>query len=77
MKRLLRRNLEGVVCYIPGISSVHKAMEYEDVKQWAVRGENGNVYPILYHPESFQPPKSILFLARGEGGTLHASEELE
>lgn len=65
MKRLLRRHVAATVCYIPGISPLHESFEYEDVRQWAVRADDGAVYPILYDPDSFQPPKRIVFVARG------------
>lgn len=77
LKRWLRKDQAGVVCYIPGISRPHREMEYEDVKQWAIRAQNGSIYPILYHPESFQPPKGIRFRGRGHGGTLEPGEHLE
>jgi hypothetical protein len=75
--RFLRAPLRGVVCYIPGPSPKHSELEYEDVLQWAVRTEDGSVYPILYDPDNFQPPKRIRFVGRGEAGTLDPREGLE
>jgi len=77
MKRFLRRDLEGKVCYLPGISPRHDELEYEDVKQWAIRTDDGSVYPILYDPENFQPPKRIVFVARTDDQGLQPSEVLE
>jgi hypothetical protein len=76
MKRFLRRAQDGLVCYIPGISQRHPELEYEDVRQWAVKTNDGSVYPILYHPESFQPPKGIEFLGRTNEPGLSVEEEL-
>jgi hypothetical protein len=77
MKRILRSDIEGVVCYIPGISERHPEMEYADVQQWAIRADDGAVYPILYDPAHFQPPKHIVFLGRCEGKELEPDEVLE
>jgi hypothetical protein len=77
MKRWLRSALRGTVCYIPGLSRRHAELEDEGVRQWAVRSEDGAVYPILYDPQHFQPPKAIQFVERGEIGLLHPDEHLE
>ena len=78
LKRILRRPLNGVVCYIPGISKKHSSLEYEDVSQWAIRADNGSVYPILYDAERFQPPRHIVFVSRGDQvAVLQATEELQ
>ena len=77
VKRFLRRDLEGKVCYLPGISPRHDELEYEDIKQWAIRARDGSVYPILYDPENFQPPKKIVFLGRTDDQGMQPSEILE
>ena len=77
MKRLIRRPVIGTVCYIPGLSDVHNELEYDDVQQWAIRSDDGSVYPILYSPETFQPPKRIAFISRGDGSLLEPNEHLE
>ncbi len=77
IRRFLRKPLAGVVCYVPGISVKHEELEIEDVRQWAIRAENGWVYAILYDPPNFQPPKGIVFVERGTGGELQPDEHLE
>ena len=77
VKRFLRRDLEGKVCYLPGISPRHDELEYEDVKQWAIRTDDGSVYPILYDLENFQSPKKIVFLGRTDDQGLQPNEILE
>jgi hypothetical protein len=52
-------------------------MEYEDVKQWGIRLDNGAVLVMAYWPESGYRDKGISFIARGEGGELTPSEELD
>jgi len=76
LKRLFRSDLGGVVCYIPGLSPKHSELEYEDVRQWAISADNGSVYPIVYDPENFQPPKRICFVNRGTGGELTPDDAL-
>lgn len=77
IRRWIRRDLEGTVCYLPGISPLHQELEYEDVKQWAIRTDDGSVYPILYDPERFQPPKHIILLARSDKPGLQPTDHLE
>lgn len=77
IKRVFRRDLDGKVCYIPGISPVHKELEYDDVQQWAIEGDNGSIYPILYDPEGFQPPSKIVFVGRAKDNGLQPDEVLE
>ncbi len=77
MYRWPRRPLPCVVCYIPGLSPQHRELEYDDVRQWALRGHDGAVYPILYDPAHFQPQKRIRFVARGTRAPLQPEEVLE
>jgi hypothetical protein len=77
MSRWIRKPVRGVVCYIPGISSPHSDLEYEGIRQWAIRAEDGAIYPILYEPLRFKPPAKIKFLGRGNEGILPATEKLE
>ncbi len=77
MRRFLRSDVVGVVCYLPRISPPHPEMEYDDIRQWAIRGDDAGVYPILYDPDGFQPPKKIEFIGRGDTGTLTGDERLE
>lgn len=76
LRRFFRPDQSGVVCYIPGLSPNHSELEYEDVRQWAIRADDGSVYPIVYDPENFQPPKRICFVSRGTGGELTPDETL-
>lgn len=77
LKRLFWRKEKGTVCYLPGISELHKDFEYDGEKQWGIKADNGNIYPILYDPENFQPPKHILFVGRGERKSIDPKEKLE
>ena len=78
MKRWIAKDVKGYVCYIPGISPRHREMEYEDVRQWAIRSEDGGaVYPILYAPAQFQPPKKIRFISRGPHVSMSPDQHLE
>lgn len=67
----------GHVSYIPGISEIHPDLQFDDVRQWAITAENGNVYPILYDPEHFQPPKSIRLVRRGSAEDLRPDDGLK
>jgi hypothetical protein len=78
IKRWFRSDLFAVVCYIPGISRCHQDLEYEDVKKWAVRYDNGTLGVMGYGPENRygQPLKDLVFVGRGEGGELSPDVEL-
>ena len=76
IRRWLRRDLEGTVCYIPGVSPKNKSIEFEDVKQWGIRLRDGAVLLTIYAPEHVQPTKDVEFVSRGEGGGLEPDEEL-
>jgi hypothetical protein len=78
LKRWFRSDLLGVVCYIPGISPRHSDLEYEGVRQWAIRCDDGSVRPMSYDPKSpyGQPTKSIVFVCRGSESSLQPDEEL-
>jgi hypothetical protein len=77
VSRFLRSRRACVVCYIPGLSERRFELEFDDVRQWAIRDRDGTVYSILYDPESFQPPKHIRFVNRGVTGKLQANDILE
>ncbi len=66
IKRLFGRDLEGFVCYVPGISPPHKDLEYGSVKKWAIKTSDGTVYAIGYYPPRIQPRKKIVFVSRGD-----------
>ena len=67
-RRLFRRDIEGTVVYIPGISPVHPDLEYEGIRQWAVELDDGGILVMLYWPENRkgQPRSNIKFLGRGQ-----------
>ena len=77
IRRLLRKELQGTVTYIPGISPQHGDLEYEDVRQWAITCENGSTYPILYDPDNFQPPKKIRLIGRRVTNEFELPDKLE
>ena len=76
VRRLFWRWVEGVVCYLPGISPTHRALEFRGEKQWAYRTPDGTFYAMLYHPETFQPPKKIEFIARSNEPGITPDTEL-
>jgi len=77
VKRLLRKDLHGVVCYIPGISRPHRLMYSNGVHEWAIRYEDGSVCPIVYDPDNFQPPSKFSLQSRGpQEKSLNPDEEL-
>lgn len=79
IKRLLRRGLVGTVCYIPGQSPVHKDLEYEDVRQWAIRLDDGTVLAMAYSPQHRlgQPKRDLVLVERSiSSQVLSPSEEL-
>lgn len=78
IKRWLRKDLTGVVCYIPGKSPKHKDLEYEDVQQWAIRLDDGTVLAMAYDPSHHlgQPKKDIRLVTRGEAGLLKPEDPL-
>lgn len=78
--RLLRRDLMGTVCYIPGISPPHPDLEYDDVRQWAIRLDDGTVLAIGYSPEHRlgQPKRDLILVNRsGDSRSLMPDEELD
>jgi len=76
VSRWLRTKYRGVVTYIPGLSAHNAALEYDDVRQWAITSENGNIYPILFDPASFQPPKHIRLVRRGHEQHITPTDRL-
>lgn len=57
---------DGVVCYMPGESPVHKEFEYEGIKNWAIKLNSGRVISWIYLPEEVQASKRIKFMERGK-----------
>jgi hypothetical protein len=63
LRRWIRRPLEGVVCYIPGLSPVHPEIGSD---QWAIRLSDGSLSVTVYSPREAQPRPHIELVARGE-----------
>ena len=76
LRRWILRDLEGVVCYIPGLSQAHPEMEYENVRDWGIRLGDGSVLTIPYLPAQLQPPKRLELVARGPDPGLPSTERL-
>lgn len=63
LRRWFRRPLDGVVCYIPGLSPVHPEIGSD---QWAIRVADGSLRVTVYSPREAQPRQHIELVARGE-----------
>jgi len=70
MRRWFRAPLQGIVCYLPGASPHDADFEYDDVRQWAIRSDDGTIWAMGYDPANTygQPSRSIEFVSRGVGG---------
>lgn len=79
IKRWLRSDQCGIVCHIPGVSPPHPSLEYDDVKKWAIRLDDGTILAMGYEPGNKygQPDKHLVLVVRGEGGNLDTEEELQ
>lgn len=66
LKRWFRSDLEGIVCYLPGISPRNPYMENEYTIQWGIKATDGAVWIMVYCPERAQPKKNLKFVARSE-----------
>ena len=68
IRRLLRRPLNGIVCYLAGISPKHPQMDIWGCERWAIESENKSVYAWIYilNNPKCQPSKRIEFVCRGE-----------
>jgi hypothetical protein len=56
----LRRAVDGIVCYIPGLSPRVGDLEHE----WAIRLVEGSLRVMVYSPEEAQPGGRIVLIAR-------------
>lgn len=77
IKRWLRSDLYGTVCYIPGLSPTHAAIGND---QWAIRLDDETVVAMGYFPEDQlcgQPGKKYILVGRGTGGELDPNERLD
>ena len=79
IKRWLRRDLEGTVCYIPGLSPPHTELEYDDVRQWAIKLADGTVLAMCYDPDHRlgQPGKDLSLVERSDTPGIEPDEVLE
>lgn len=79
MKRFLRKASYGTVCYIPGISAKHPDLEYENKRFWAIRADDGTIYPMVYAPKHRlgQPGPKIELIARTDYPGLSPDIPLE
>ena len=65
VKRFLRKPLEGTVYYLPGKSSPHPEMEYDGIRQWAIRLDNGDLLLTIYEPERPSLDRRFELIERG------------
>jgi hypothetical protein len=72
----MRKPLKAVVCYIPEISPFHKDIDGFDIREWAIRTEDGLIRAFLYLPEKVQPSPKILFLERGSPSDVQLDPNL-
>lgn len=72
IKRWLLKDLEGVVCYIPGSGPRHPDLDVpeEGFRHWAILRDDGIVLQVIYAPEQVQPRKNIVLLSRGHTESL-------
>lgn len=80
IKRWFKKNLNGVVCYISGISVPHPDLE-EGGPQWAIQLEDGALRVAGYEPENKygygQPKRHIVFVCRGEAPIIDPKKSFE
>lgn len=76
IRRWLRADLHGVVCYVPGISPPHPDLEDEEegVQDWAIRLDGGLVITYPYIPSQLQPGRDVARVARGAADSLPPTE---
>ena len=78
IKRWLRREQQAVVCYLPGVSSMHPELEFGDVKLWAYRLSDGTIRTLPFLPEqSRYAPSDITLIRRGKPNGLAPNEPLQ
>jgi hypothetical protein len=63
-RRWFRSDLEGIVCYLPGISPRHPEMANDYGLEWAIRTNDGTIWTMGYCPDRAQPRKNLQFVAR-------------
>ena len=78
LKRWLRKDLLGVVCYIPGPGTAHPDLDVpeEGFHNWAIRLDDGDFLLMLYAPDRAQPRSNIEFVSRGVGVNLQPDERV-
>jgi hypothetical protein len=79
IRRLFRKPLAGVVCYIPGLSPPVDELEDSSMGEWAIRHPDGSITRMIYLPSRAQPPKSNVFVSRGDlsGWEVRQDEEFQ
>jgi hypothetical protein len=60
IRRWLRRPLEGVVCYIPGLSPLHRELP----REWAIQLPDGSLRVMVYSPDEAQPRRKFELIER-------------
>ncbi|MFH2046163.1 MAG: hypothetical protein ABIK92_13555 [Pseudomonadota bacterium] len=65
-KKFFFKKINGIVYYIPSQSPVNPEMEYENVKHWTIKLDDGRVISWIYSPNEVQPSKRVLFIKRAD-----------
>jgi uncharacterized protein (UPF0254 family) len=68
--RLFRRKVPATVVYLPGVSPPHPELEYEDIKHWAMRLDNGQLRVAGCMSEGIEELGRIELLARGDAAAV-------
>jgi hypothetical protein len=77
IRRLCRSSIDGVVAYIPGISPANRSIEFDGIKQWAIRLADGMVLVSGYYPlQRSTVSKRITLLERSDDPGIAPDEEL-
>lgn len=64
MRAFLVLKLEGVVCYLPGVSAKHRDMEYEGLRHVGVELRSGEVRQLHWPAGRSELPRGITLLER-------------
>ena len=78
VRRFLRRAEDGVVCYIPGTSPLHRELEYGGMRHWAIQRPDGSLLVMGYAPHQCGPRRGIELVSRGAAlESLDPGQQLE
>ena len=70
--------LEGVVCYVPGLSAKHRDMEYEGLRHIGIRLPSGEIRQLHWPTGAIDLGRGVTLLARGaEFKPLHPKRQLD